>query len=74
MPLAIEIRKYFIQIQFQEILGGQTIGENVTVLGSNSNNNNQWQFYPSQWKEDKFPTNASEWADMMETGLVIMRY
>ena len=29
----------------------------------NSNNNNQWQFYPSQWKEDKFPTNAAEWSD-----------
>ena len=29
----------------------------------NPNNNNQWQFYPSQWIEDKFPTNASEWSD-----------
>jgi gliding motility-associated-like protein len=29
----------------------------------NPNNNNNWQYYPSSWVEDKFPTNANEWAD-----------
>ena len=27
------------------------------------NSSNDWQFYPSSWIEDKYPTNASEWAD-----------
>jgi len=29
----------------------------------NPNNNNNWQYYPSSWVEDKFPANANEWAD-----------
>ncbi|MDB4062446.1 gliding motility-associated C-terminal domain-containing protein [Flavobacteriaceae bacterium] len=29
----------------------------------NPNNNNNWQYYPSSWVEDKFPTIANEWAD-----------
>lgn len=32
------------------------------------NQNGQWQFFPSSWIEDEFPTNASEWKDSDKDG------
>ena len=32
------------------------------------NQNGQWQFFPSSWIEDEFPTNASEWKDSDNDG------
>ena len=34
----------------------------------NPDNNNNWQYYPSSWIEDKFPTISSEWADSDSDG------
>lgn len=33
------------------------------------NSNNNWQYYPSSWIEDKFPTISSEWSDSDNDGI-----
>ncbi|MDC3368682.1 gliding motility-associated C-terminal domain-containing protein [Flavobacteriaceae bacterium] len=35
----------------------------------NPDNNNKWQYYPSSWIEDKFPTNRLEWSDNDNDGI-----
>ena len=35
----------------------------------NPDNDNNWQFYPSSWIEDVFPTDITEWADSDSDGI-----